>query len=164
VRTSRSPAQRGSDAVAQPHAPVLRSVPQVGHSPLQSSRHSANAGTAKSHSSRRAGRRSSSRAPGGIGTTSLSSASSSPASANNVQVELGETSPAFRMDRPCQRAGEIKPTVTSAGEPAYNVRSFCERARVVGFPHWIHGFDRPVDVLRARFQTPDVKAQHSLQK
>ena len=61
---SAASSQRLSVAGAQSHAPAFRSAPQVGQSPLQSSRHSANAGTASSHCSRSAGRRSSSCALG----------------------------------------------------------------------------------------------------
>ena len=44
---------------AQSQRPTFQSVPHVGQSPLQSSRHSTNAGAASSHASRTAGRRSS---------------------------------------------------------------------------------------------------------
>jgi len=83
VRSSRSSAQRGSEADAQLHASVLRSTPQVGHNPKHASLQSANPGTANSHSSRTAGRMSTSREPDAIGTTSSSSASSRPTSANS---------------------------------------------------------------------------------
>ncbi len=83
MRSSRSPAQRGSDVDAHGHASVLRSTPQVGHNPKQSSLQRAKPGTASSHSSRTAGRMSTSREPEAIGTTSSSSASSRPTSANS---------------------------------------------------------------------------------
>lgn len=60
----RSASQRGSVGGTHSHAPSFKSAPQDGQSPLQSSRHSTSGGTARSHSSRTAGLRSSSRSRG----------------------------------------------------------------------------------------------------